>query len=241
MGTASGFERLFNLVAVESRRRIVAESPEAVRRFLATVSVDELEASADAAKQIGFGPTPLLKAIERGAAYRGALFQLSNASRAAELLRNDTARVGVQEAVLVDALAVYLSAYIDATRNFIDKAIGQLLPEDDDTRARRQYVADWSAARKKTLSNMRQPVAHADVNHIAGIEEDGLWTPMILLELLGEESLVAMFEDGIARDRTKFEWRVGQLLQTAVLAIAQAEQQLHATADLLERKLAARG
>jgi hypothetical protein len=231
----AAFGKLWDLVITASRERLHQQYPEAVAEFLE--SAPTVEQSPAAARHLGFAETPLLKAIESGAAYREALFRLTTANRAAALLRADEGRVGVQESVLLDVLRIYLSGYVDATRKFIESALGQLAADDADTRERRNEVRAWAAARKKVLSVGRETVAHADTAFLSGIEEDGLWTPMILLGLAEEDALVEMYKDGLKRDHEKFIWRVGQLLQTASLAVAQGEQQLNATFELLIRKL----
>ncbi|MDA0302191.1 MAG: hypothetical protein O2822_06655, partial [Chloroflexi bacterium] len=100
----------------------------------------------------------------------------------------------------------------------------------------RDALAKWVAAGKKALSTGRQTVAHADTAFIKGITEDGLWAPLALAGGLTEEALVETLRHHEQSDAGKFGWRSEQLIKTAVLALAQCEAELGATARLIQAK-----
>lgn len=58
-----------------------------------------------------------------------------------------------------------------------------------------------------------------------------------MLDLAREEALLEMLRGELKSDQEKFAWRGNQLLQTAVLALAQGEQQMDLRADLIVEKL----
>lgn len=229
-----GFDALWTVVVREARRRLVESAPEATSEFLR--AEPELEASPELARQLRL-KEPCTKVLEAGVACREAIFRLSTAQAVSNRLRVSERKPGGIESIVLDATRIYLSAYIDAVRKFCDASLGQLVPEDVETRQRRDEVKAWLTAAKKVLSTGRETVAHADTAFISGITDDGLWAPMLLLDALEEGALLEMFKDGIERDAEKFEWRIGQLMSVALLALAHGEAQMATTAALIDRKL----
>ncbi len=177
------------------------------------------------------------KALESGMACRLSISRIANAMRIAGHLDPDHPLAPEIEIAVVDGMSIYLSAYIDGLRKFIERSIGQLLPEDDDTRQRREEIGRWCAAAKQTLSTARQHVAHADTGYISGITEEGLWPPMVLAGGLNEQAIIEAFRQDLAINHAKFRERIERLHQVAVMALAQGEAQMGATATLIRAKL----
>lgn len=61
-------------------------------------------------------------------------------------------------------------------------------PENKGTRQWRDSVKEWAGSRKKSISKLRESVAHADVLHITAITREGWWEPLVLLDSCGEET-----------------------------------------------------
>jgi hypothetical protein len=229
-----GFGALWALVVQEAQRRMLAEQSAAVDAFRR--AQPEPEDSPQVARELGL-VAPCLKALEAGVACREAIFRLANARDSTDAAISSPGMITGVEAIILDALRIYLSGYIDACRKFCEAALGQLIPEDDETRLRRDGLKVWASAAKKVLSTGRETVAHGDTAYITGIAEDGLWPPMLLLDAAQEESLVKMFREGVNTDRSKFQWRSNQLFRTAALALAYGEAQMGRTSVLIARKL----
>lgn len=229
-----GFGALWALVVYEARRRMLADQAAAVDAFCQ--AQPQLEEGPRVARELGL-VAPCLKALEAGVACREAIFRLTNARAATvEAISSPGVITGV-EAIILDALRIYLSGYIDSCRKFCEAAFGQLIPDDEETRVRRDELKAWASAAKKVLSRGRETVAHGDTAHITAIAEDGLWPPILLLDVAGEEFLVEMFREGVKTGCSKFQWRSNQFFDTAVLALAQGEAQMGKTHALISRKL----
>jgi len=233
--TMDGCGALWGLVVERAHRQLLHEQPEAAQAFHQNAPV--LEESHELARALGL-TEPYTKALEAGVACWQAIHRLENARKAAEATAASPGTIPGVEALILDALRIYPSAYIDSVRKFCEAALGQLIPEDDETRARRHGLRTWAAARKRILSTGRETVAHADSAFIAGIAEDGRWPPLLLLGLATEESIAEMLRLEVETAQAEFLWMAGNLLQTSLLVLAQGEAQMGETAMLLDRKLA---
>ncbi|RJQ09120.1 MAG: hypothetical protein C4558_06920 [Dehalococcoidia bacterium] len=232
-----GFGGLWALVIEQARQGIVADFSAESRAFIE--QAPPIEQGPTLAKQLGI-KNRYTKALEAGVACRLSIFRIANTKRISDSLDPHSPLAPEIEWAVIDALSVYLSAYIDGVQKFVAQALGQLVPEDLDTAQRRNEVRAWSAAAKKSLSTTRQAVAHAEPGSVSGLTKDGLWAPLILLGATTEDSLREMFNYNLATNHVKFQSRTRQMFQVAMMALAQGEAQMSATAKLIGNKIAAR-
>jgi hypothetical protein len=216
-----GFERLWRRVVRDARAQIDNTRP-VVANAIRAVSADAPtpEQAVSRALKIGADRKVVLpnrRAIEAGAAYRLSVAKLSNVeSRSQRLAGTPHGRRDISELDLVlDSWWIYLHRHIEATRKFVNESVKALGSGKPGARRFVDEVRAWEASKKKTLAPGREEVAHANTNWIRGIDEEGLWLPMVVLELVGPETLDAMAENGRDSSSSEFFFKWNEALVRA--------------------------
>lgn len=148
--------------------------------------------------------------LEHGVAMFVSLDRLRTcAARYASLADTEAMHRDIQEAdAVLDLWVVYVLRFMEATEKFTGLAARQLGLDDAEPKA-------WLHRGKKSLARIRMEVIHGNPVSVIGINNEGLWEPMILLGAAREpqavESMIALDSDVLNRRIEAFSPRMRSL------------------------------
>lgn len=240
--TLPGFKRLWGQLVASAETALSEKFPDAFRELQATgagpADIDDRVAH-------GVGRARELKvrlskrhreAIEAGTAY--LLKDRRVTATVALCTRFSASPIEAREArvatILIESLIVYLHGYIDATVGLVRKAA--VLTAGNEAAQLVTEAGAWASARQAGLAKQRSAAAHENTVFIRGIDEDGLWEPMLALGLAGPEAVAAIVDNEFRQDNERFNDRFAGLTAVVAQALAQSDGFCGRAAELLEAR-----
>lgn len=122
---------------------------------------------------------PARNAVEHGVAMFKSLDRLrACVARYVSLVDTDAATRDLEEMeALLDLWAIYMQRFIEVTVKFAESAATAAAIDSPTTMSKLQGWSKTPAA----IARLRQEAAHGNPNSVSGVNDEGLWEPMILV------------------------------------------------------------
>ncbi len=221
-----GFAAVWHLLVGQAETHMRLRWPDPTDRITALRAVSHADDAIRSAVPIAHANrvrVPNRRALEAGVAFQLSLQKLLGMNRnAARLERTKMSQREPQDVdQVMDLWVIYIDRYVDATAKFIRAALKSLVSQEVYEETKRD-VDTWQKGKRKALADPRNEVAHANTNYIRGIDEEGLWEPMILHGFAGPDYLEEVAGQNADFTNSSFNKRQQSLKAVSARAIAES-------------------